>query len=142
LGYWHVFCLKTGMSLQSDALKQRTFTFALDVLGLVDGFPQTTSGFVVGRQLAKAATAVAANYRATWVARSRAEFVAKLGVVLEEADESEFWTAISKRKGFGNPTELERLHTEATELMKIFGRSVGTARTNDRSTRSSSSKSA
>ena len=75
------------MSIQSEALKQRTFTFALDILDLVDGFPQKTSAFVVGKQLAKAATAVAANYRATCAARSRAEFEAKRGVVHEEADE-------------------------------------------------------
>ncbi len=118
------------MSIKSDGLKQRTLQFALDVLDLVDEFPQKTGGFVVGRQLAKAATAVAANYRAACVARSRAEFVAKLGIVFEESDESEFWTDISERKGFGNIAEVKRLHTEAVELMKIFGRSVGTARSN------------
>ena len=118
------------MSIQSEALKQRTFQFALDVLDLVDGFPQKTSGFVVGRQLAKAATAVAANYRASCVARSRNEFIAKLGVVLEEADESEMWTAISEIKGFGNRAHAKRLHGEAIELMKIFASSVGTARSN------------
>jgi four helix bundle protein len=118
------------MSTQSEALKQRTFQFALDVLDLVDSFPQKTSGFVVGRQLAKAATAVAANYRATCVARSRAEFLAKLGVVVEEADESEMWTGISEIKGFGKKSEATRLHAEATALMKIFAKSLGTARAN------------
>ena len=118
------------MSQQSDALKQRTFQFALDVLDFIDGFPQKTSGFVVGRQLAKAATSVAANYRAACLGRSRSEFIAKLGVVFEEADESEFWTDIAERKGLGGQPEAKRLRGEAEALMRIFGKSVGTARRN------------
>jgi four helix bundle protein len=118
------------MSTQSEQLKQRTFQFALDVLDLVDGFPPKTSAFVVGKQLAKAATAVAANYRSTCAARSRAEFIAKLGVVFEEADESEFWTDISNRRSMGDARVAKRLHDEALELRSIFGRSLGTARSN------------
>jgi four helix bundle protein len=83
------------MSIESEQLKQRTMQFALDVLRLVDTFPRSTAGDLVGRQLAKSATSVAANYRATCVARSRAEFIAKLGVVFEESDESEFWLDVS-----------------------------------------------
>jgi len=78
---------------------------ALDVLRLVDGFQRSTAGDLVGRQLAKSATSVAANYRATCVARSRAEFIAKLGVVFEEVDESEFWLDVALRKGLGHKTK-------------------------------------
>jgi four helix bundle protein len=120
------------VSIQSEQLKERTMRFALDVLCLVDTFPRTIAGDLVSRQLAKSATSVAANYRATCVARSRAEFIAKLGVVFEEADESEFWLDVARRKGLGERTETERLHLEACELRAIFGRSLGTARANSK----------
>jgi four helix bundle protein len=118
------------MSIQSERLKQRSFQFAVSVLDLVDRFPQKTSGFVVGRQLAKAATSVAANYRATCVARSRSEFIAKLGVVFEESDESEFWLHIAVLRQMGDAAKAKQLRAEAVELRAIFGRSVGTARAN------------
>jgi four helix bundle protein len=120
------------MSAQSDQLKIRTMQFALDVLGLIDGFPRTIVGDVVGRQLAKCATSVAANYRATCVARSRAEFIAKLGVVFEEIDESEFWLDVSRRRDLGVKATAAGLGAEAMELRAIFARSVGTARSNSR----------
>jgi four helix bundle protein len=118
------------MSLQSEQLKARTMQFALDVLRLVDTFPQTIAGDVVGRQLAKCATSVAANYRGTCNARSRAEFIAKLGIVVEESDESEFWLDISGRKGLAEAKETQRLHIEAAECRAIFGKSLRTARAN------------
>jgi four helix bundle protein len=121
------------MSVQSDQLKQRTMQFALDVLGLVDAFPRSIAGDLVGRQLAKSATSVAANYRATCVARSRAEFIAKLGVVFEEIDESEFWLDVAMRKSIGDRSASEHLRVESTELRAIFGRSLGTARANSKS---------
>jgi four helix bundle protein len=122
------------MSLQSEQLKARTMQFALDVLRLIDTFPRTTVGDIVGRQLAKCATSVAANYRGTCNARSRAEFIAKLGIVVEESDESEFWLALSGRKGLAESNETERLRIEAAECRAIFGKSLGTARANARLT--------
>ena len=110
--------------------------FALDVLGLIDTFPRSIAGELTGRQLAKSATSVAANYRATCAARSRAEFIAKLGVVFEETDESEFWLDVTVRKGLGVIADAERLHDESVELRAIFGRSLGTARANSRNTQS------
>ena len=119
-----------AMSIQSDQLKQRTMQFALDVLRLIDAFPRSISGDLLGRQLAKSATSAAANYRATCVARSRAEFIAKLGLVFEETDESEFWLDVSIRKSLGDKQMVAALHKEALELRAIFGRSLGTARQN------------
>jgi four helix bundle protein len=104
--------------------------FALDVLRLVDSFPRSVAGDLTGRQLAKSATSVAANYRATCVARSRAKFIAKLGIVFEESDESVFWLDILVRNGLGDLSETDRLHKEAIELRAILGRSLGTARAN------------
>ena len=118
------------MSTQSEVLKERTMQFALDVLRLIDTFPRTIAGDVIGHQLAKAATSSAANYRATCNARSRAEFIAKLGLVVEETDESEFWLDVSIRKPLIKREAGEPLRREAHELRSIFGRSVGTARAN------------
>ena len=106
--------------------------FALDVLRLVDGFPQTIAGDVIGRQLARCATSVASNYRGTCNARSRAEFIAKLGIVVEESDESEFWLDTCLRKPVAEGEHTERLRREAAELRAIFGKSLGTARANAR----------
>jgi four helix bundle protein len=121
-----------GHEPSSEELKERTMQFALDVLRLVDQLPQTIAGDVVARQLARSATSVASNYRATCNARSRAEFIAKLGIVVEESDESEFWLDTCLRKPLSAGTGTERLHREAGELRAIYGRSLGTARANAR----------
>jgi four helix bundle protein len=121
---------RRAMSMQSDQLKERTMRFALDVLQFVDAFQRSIAGDLVGRQLAKSATSVAANYRATCASRSRAEFIAKLGVVFEEIDESEFWLNLALHRDTGGPKEAQRLHAESIELRAIFGRSLGTARSN------------
>ncbi len=82
------------MNDKAEALKRRTKTFALDVLEFVDTLPSSGTARRIGFQLADAATSVAANYRASCRARSKAEFAAKIGVVLEESDESDELTAI------------------------------------------------
>jgi four helix bundle protein len=119
-----------GMSVQSDQLKERTMRFAVDVLRLVDDLPRKASADVIGRQLAKSATSVSANYRATCNARSRAEFIAKLGVVVEEADESVGWLEMISRARLLKSETVDPLRIEAVELRAIFARSVGTARRN------------
>src|SRR4029078_1787277 len=77
--------------LDADELKKRTKKFALRILKLVAALPNTVQGRTVGGQLARAGTSVGSNYRAVCRSRSRAEFIARIGVVLEEADESAFW---------------------------------------------------
>ena len=119
-----------GMSVQSDQLKERTMRFAIDVLRLVDELPRKASADVIGRQLAKSATSVAANYRATCNARSRAEFIAKLGLVVEEADESVGWIEMIGRAQLLTLEKVDAIRIEAVELRAIFARSVGTARRN------------
>ena len=74
--------------MTKDELKRRTRRFALDVIRLVDSLPRSRTTEVIGRQLLRSATSVGANYRATCRARSSAEFVSKMGIVEEEADES------------------------------------------------------
>ncbi len=79
------------MSSQSEQLRERTKSFALRIVKLFRALPKSTEAQVLGKQLLRCGTSVAANYRAACRARSRAEFVAKLGIVLEEVDESVLW---------------------------------------------------
>ena len=72
-------------------LKARTKRFGLRVMKLVDALPNTMAGRAIGSQLVRSGTSVGANYRAACRSRSKAEFIAKIGVVAEEADESAFW---------------------------------------------------
>jgi four helix bundle protein len=118
------------MSIQSEALKARTISFAVGILRLVDRLPPCIGAAAIGRQLARSATSVGANYRAACNARSRAEFIAKLGVVNEEADESVYWLEIVTSAEYISPKEVEAYRQEAIELRAIFGRSLGTARHN------------
>jgi four helix bundle protein len=118
------------MSEQADWLRQRTFQFALDVIELTRSFPATDAGRIVGRQLARSATSVGANYRAACRARSHADFTAKIGVVAEESDESQYWLNIAAGAKLTSSERLPRLQHEATELCAIFSRAVGTARLN------------
>ena len=77
--------------MNEDDLKKRTKQFALRILKLVAALPRTIAGRTIGGQLARSGTSVAANYRAACRARSKAEFISRLGVVEEEADESALW---------------------------------------------------
>ena len=104
--------------------------FAVDVLRLVSGLPKTMAAEVIGHQLAKSATSVTANYRATCNARSRSEFIARLGVVVEEADESVCWLELAIRANLFQLSAAASLRNEAVELRAIFARSLGTARRN------------
>ena len=116
------------MNEQAEALKRRTKQFALDCIALVRTFPSGEPAWTVGTQLTKAATSVGANYRAACRARSRAEFVAKIGLVEEEADESGFWLEIGRETQLGPAKVIDPLIREADELTAIFARSTMTAR--------------
>ena len=81
--------------MDAEDLKKRTKSFALRILKLVAALPDTVQGRTVSGQLVRAGTSVGANYRAVCRARSNAEFIAKVGTVLEEADESAFWLELT-----------------------------------------------
>jgi four helix bundle protein len=108
-------------------LRQRAETFAVDVMKLCRDLPATPEARNIRDQLARSATGIAANYRATCRARSRAEFLAKLGMVVEEADESHMWLDMVLRLQLANSGEAERLRDEADELTAIFVASRRTA---------------
>jgi len=113
-----------------EALKLRSKRFALSVIRLSKELPKTEEGRVIARQILRSGTSVAANYRAACRARSRAEFQAKLGVVVEEADETVFWLELLHESGMIRSGTLQPLTQEAEELLKIFAASYKTARGN------------
>jgi four helix bundle protein len=106
------FLEERNVSTQSEALKERTITFAINALRLIDKFPDTPGAKVIGYQLAKSAPSVGANYRAVCNARSRAEFIARLGIIVEE---SEYWLLIVHRMRIVDAPEGPELLQEAVE---------------------------
>ncbi|MBI2060520.1 MAG: four helix bundle protein [Nitrospirae bacterium] len=120
----------SGNPSQSEGLKQRTKTFALTVIRLFRTLPKTADAQVIGRQLLRSSTSVAANYRAARRSRSRAEFISKIGLVVEETDESLFWLELIAESGILPPEQIEDLMKEAGELLAIFAASQRTAKAN------------
>jgi four helix bundle protein len=108
-------------------LKSRTFDFGLRVIRLVRALPKTTEARAVGGQLVRSGTAVGANYRATCKSRSKAEFIAKIGVVEEEVDESAYWLEIIMAAKMLKESRVQPLLQEAKELERIVGQSRVTA---------------
>jgi four helix bundle protein len=109
-------------------LKARAKRFAIQVVFLCRTLPRSDEGWVLGRQLLKAAASVAANYRAVCRSRSKAEFVAKIGIVVEEADETAFWLELLEECSVVAKEKLRSLLVEANELLAIFAASQRTAR--------------
>lgn len=114
--------------MKSAELKQRTKQFALRVIRLTDSLPRRMSTDVLGRQLLRSATSVAANYRSACRAKSRADFISKMGTVEEEADESALWLELIGESQLMKPAKLSALHQEAEELTAIAVASIRTAR--------------
>lgn len=109
--------------MNADELKRRTKQFGLRVLKLVGALPNTVQGRAIGAQLVRSGTSVGANYRAACRGRSKAEFVAKLGTVEEEADESAFWMEMIIEGNLLKQKQVEPLLIEANELTRIMARS-------------------
>jgi four helix bundle protein len=117
----------------ADELKLRTKQFALRVIRLVVALPKTIEGRAIANQLVPCGTSVAANYRAACRARSRSEFIAKMGVVLEEADETQLWLELIIESKLLPLKRVDPLLEEATELVAIFVASRKSASSNLRS---------
>ena len=120
------------MSQETELLKARTMKFALDVCELCRTLPQSEPGPTARHQLTRAATGAAFNYRASCRSRSHTEFTAKMGIVAEEADESQGWLEFIQAAKLVPNGEVASLLQEATELSAIFSASVGTARYKER----------
>lgn len=114
--------------MNHDNLKKRTQEFALSIINLVQSLPKGQASLVIGNQLTKSGTSVGANYRSACRARSRAEFIAKMGIVEEEADETIYWIELLIKAGLIKKDGVKPLLKEAHELLAITVSSINTAR--------------
>ncbi len=114
--------------MNAEELKARTRAFAVRVLKFADAVPSTPSGRAVVNQIVRSGTSVAANYRAACRARSRKEFISKLGIVEEEADETAFWIELAIEAGLISAAKSRDLLQEASELTAIMVASIRSAR--------------
>jgi four helix bundle protein len=115
-------------SCPAEELKQRAKEFAVRIVKLSQALPNTREGWVLGKQVLRSGTSVAANYRAACRARTRAEFIAKIGMVVEEIDETVFWLELLVDCAIVHKDRMEKLLAEAKELLAIFAASQHTAR--------------
>jgi len=111
-----------------DELKARTKAFALRTIKLVDAMPRGRASQVIARQLLRSATSVGANYRTACRAQSKADFTAKVSIVLEEAEESLYWLELIVESGLMKAARLRGLMQEASEIVAILSASRKTAR--------------
>ena len=116
--------------MNRDELKERTKQFARRVMRLVDALPKSTKGRALANQLIRSGTSVAANYRAACRGRSRAEFMAKIGVVEEEADETALWLELIIADALLSRKKVQSLLDEANELVAIMAASYISAQKN------------
>jgi four helix bundle protein len=118
------------MVSKHEVLKKRTHQFAVRIVGLFRALPKTEEARIIGKQLLRAATSVAANYRAAGRSRSQAEFVSKMGLVVEEADEASFWLELLCDTDILTKETLSEYDRESKELLAIFAASYHTAKGN------------
>lgn len=109
-------------------LTDRTKQFALRIIRMSEAMPNTRAANVIANQILRSSTSMAANYRAVGRARSKAEFISKLGIVVEEADETLFWLELLADSGIVKATKLRELLSESSQLVSIFSASRATAR--------------
>ena len=116
--------------MDAEELKQRTKKFGLDIIKLVESLPSSQAGRVIGNQLLRSALSVGANYRAACRGRSKADFISKIGITIEEVDESQHWLEMLAEAGIVTPDKLKPLIQESNELIAILTASAKTAREN------------
>ena len=114
----------------AEKLKKRTKDFAIRIVKLYRALSNTGEAKVIGNQFLRSGTAIAANYRASCRARSNAEFIAKIGVVVEEADETVFWLEMLVDCEIFTESKMKDLIQEGNELLAIFAASQTTAKKN------------
>jgi four helix bundle protein len=114
----------------AEKMQGRTMVFAVNVVKFFAKLPKTDEARIPGKQFLRAGTSVAANYRAVCRAKSDADFISKMGTVVEESDESVFWIELMENAGVCPGTVVQPLKTEANELLRIFQTSLSTAKRN------------
>ncbi|MDX2082190.1 MAG: four helix bundle protein [Terrimicrobiaceae bacterium] len=127
--------METGKEAVGHAdFRQRTFDFALRIIRLVDALPDNKICRTLGNQLLRSGTSIGANARAARRGRSRAEFIAKMGIVEEEADETIYWLELLVAAEKIAPKKIEFLLKELNEILSITVASIKTARQPKRAT--------
>jgi len=116
--------------MDANEMQKRTKAFALRIIQIVEGLPKGKTADVVGRQLLRCGTSVGANYRASCRARSKADFIAKMGIVEEEADEAGYWLDLLVEAGIVRKADVASLMDEANQLVAITVASIKTAKDN------------
>jgi four helix bundle protein len=116
--------------MMNNELKNRTKKFALEILKLVEQLPNTQTSRVIGNQILRSSTSVAANYRAACRAKSPKDFIYKMGIVEEESDETLFWLEMIQEAALLDTENLKYLMNESNELTAIFVSSLKTAKRN------------
>ncbi len=110
----------------TEELLRRTKTLGINVIYLVDKLPNKPSGWAIGKQIVRSATSVGANYRASRLAKSKADFIYKLKIVEEECDETIFWLEMIEEAKILNREDVYAIKKEAAELFAIFVASLKT----------------
>jgi four helix bundle protein len=116
-------------NMDRKILQQRTKQFHIDVIKLCEDLPKNAAGFETAKQVIRSAGSVGANYRTTVRAKSKTDFIYKIEIVLEEADESMYWLEVIRETNLKTGNEIERLIKEANELTAIFAATDKTAKT-------------
>lgn len=111
-----------------EMLKKRTKKIGLDVIKLIDLLPNKPSGWAISKQIVRSSTSVGANYRAACRAKSKRDFIYKLKIVEEEADETIFWLEIIEEGGLLNPAEVAAIKKETGEILAMVVASIKTSR--------------
>jgi four helix bundle protein len=114
--------------VDAEAMKRRTKAYALRIIKLVESLPATPAARIMGKQLLRCGTSVPANYRAACRARSKADFIAKMGIVEKEADESVFWVETLVDAGLVKAARVTDLLDEGHQILALVVSSINTAR--------------
>src|SRR5436190_16199836 len=114
--------------MDEETFKRRTKRLALDIIKLVEFLPRTRTADVIGRQLLRSGTSIAANYRAACRGKSNADVISKLGIVEEEADETSYWIELLIESGILSPGQVSSLLNETNEIVAMTVSSIRTLR--------------
>ena len=120
--------LRIDEVMNPSDMKQRTRSYALDIIRLVQKLPNTPTTKVIGNQLLRCGTSVGSNYRASCRAKSQADFIAKMGIAEEEADESVYWMELLVESKILQQSEIAELQNEGNQIVAIVVSSINTAR--------------
>jgi four helix bundle protein len=129
---WNAACSRRCVDRTAEDLKTRTKAYAVVILEFVDTLPRTPAAETIARQLARAGAGLVGNYRSACRARSHTEFTARMGIAVDESDESELWITVADERQWGDTSRRAWLLKESGELRAIFSKAYQTAKSNER----------